>query len=191
MSILLFGWLDSTWANSLQLSPGNTDQTTKSQDNPDIQLNATKGASETMLLRRLQAKNYHNFEQHIQPVQASLAEALSYLKSLSDNPFSVQRLSALTAEVLLDWANLQKMISKHDQNYRSYQRAKHSVILLQALRDDWVENEQRKTNLNEDLSAEKTLQAQTQIVVTELEAALEQMKQMAQLKQDLNDEFPY
>lgn len=117
------------FASSLQLSPAPVEK-----ELPDSSAQSPPAPVDPVLTR---------FDEKASSVKQDLGAVLTYLDSLKAEPPSIQRLSALNADVQLDWRMLQQKITIQEQALPSYRLMEETVGAFQSLIAYWRESQKK------------------------------------------------
>ncbi len=157
-----------------------------------LQLQTQKfgGLPEPALLRHMQPQLHNNYMQKSKSLRDNMTKALNYLDTLKSRPPRLQHLSAIEADIILDWSLLEAKLTPQETQFQSYQLMSHVVQDMQSVVAYWITAERMKRKLH---STAQESRANAQVVLAKVEKiklALKQLDEMERLKQELNAEIP-
>jgi len=157
-----------------------------------LQLQTQKlGSPGVIMDRQVQQQRYNTYENKTRDLDNSLTTAYLYLRSLNGQLPDLQRLSALNAEVWLNWQSVDRVLTDSDRQYKSYQYMKQAAFDLHAMTSYWIDaNAVRPVyrGTQKDMDDDRLAIAQGQAKV---QNTVDSLTKLDQLKRDLNDELPY
>jgi hypothetical protein len=182
-------------------TPGQTEPAPALEHNPPTALMPGRapvklqvqrqGIPKALMYRQLQPKRYAQYEQKTRNLKQSLTDALAYLNSLQDKGPELQRISAFSAEVWLDWTEVEKLLTPEERKFKSFQQMQTAATELHSMTHYWINVERVRRVFRGSLREEQQDQQVISAKREKIETALKALDELDKLKKDLNAEIPY